>query len=154
SNTSGSSLFLLWFLGTEGPEHRSVPLVKLGKRLNVIQPDGLNARGNTAEEEDEDLSEEQEDEPNDRYQHVVLNDQAVKNQRIERSRNGRFCDSNPGKPQIREKVRQESADLERCNRGFDEAQERTKDQDQRNQWNAYVENVTEPERLRNSREPT
>src|SRR5439155_20633707 len=85
SNTSGSSLFLLWFLGTEGPEHRSVPLVKLGKRLNVIQPDGLNARGNAAEEEDEDLSEEQEDEPNDRYQHVVLNDEAVKNQRIERS---------------------------------------------------------------------
>src|SRR5213596_3739113 len=77
---------LLWFPNSEGEEPRPVPLVELDERLDVVQPDALDPRGNAPEHEHEELRDEEQGEPADRRSDVVVEDEVADDQRVESAR--------------------------------------------------------------------
>src|SRR5881392_1283894 len=129
---SAMCLYLRCRSRTKGSERSSVSLEELDKRLDVIQSQGLDPRGDPSEQEHEELGEDEEDDAQDQETDLAGADQAFQDDRVERGGDGGLPDAEARETRVGHDVREEARDLDRCDNGFGQPKQTTEDQDERN----------------------
>src|SRR5205823_9463713 len=110
----------------------SVSLEELDKRLDVIQSQGLDPRGDPSEQEHEELGEDQEDDAQDQETDLAGADQALQDDRVERGGDGGLPDAEARETRVGHDVREEARDFDWCDDGLGQSEKTTEDQDERN----------------------
>src|SRR5437867_5010758 len=138
---------------TEGLKRRPGPSEELDEKLDVVQTNRLNDRGQGAQEEHDEVEQEAKEESNeneeDQGHHIPGiergENHGLEHDDVERERHGRLRDSDGREPRIRDDVRQETKefhDMEWTLRR-EEKPHATDEQADRGPWNRVV--GTEPD---------